>query len=147
MAAHRAIAHCRPASSTSSRHGFQLQSNFTWSRTTDVGGSGDPTFESSVSDPYNVGHDKGLSSLNVPLVWVTYGNYKAPTFEGRNFLMKNVLGGWQLSAIYTAESGEPFSINPGNGRNRSGFDVGQDLADRVPECPSRSVRATRPLVE
>jgi outer membrane receptor protein involved in Fe transport len=116
-------------------HGFQLQSNFTWSRTTDVGGSGDPTFESSVSDPYDVGHDKGLSSLNVPLVWVTYGNYKAPTFEGRNFFMKNVLGGWQLSAIYTAESGEPFSINPGNGRNRSGFDVGQDLADRVPGVP------------
>jgi outer membrane receptor protein involved in Fe transport len=113
-------------------HGFQLQSNFTWSRTTDVGGSGDPTFESSVSDPYDVGHDRGLSSLNVPHVWVTYGNYKAPAFEGHNIFIKNVLGGWELSAIFTAESGEPFSINPGNGRNRSGFDVGQDLADRVP---------------
>ena len=116
-------------------HSFQLQSNFTWSKTTDVGGSGDPTFESSVSDPYDVGHDKGLSSLNVPLVWVTYGNYLLPSFKGNNFLMKNVLGGWQFSAIYTAESGEPFSINPGNGRNRSGFDVGQDLADRVPGQP------------
>jgi len=31
--------------------GLQFQSNFTWSRTTDVGGSGDPSFESSVSDP------------------------------------------------------------------------------------------------
>jgi len=116
-------------------HGLQLQSNLTWSRTTDVGGSGDPTFESSVTDPYNVGHDKGLSSLNVPIVWVTYGIYKGPSFEGRNFFMKNVLGGWEVSAIYTAESGEPFSINPGNGRNRSGFDVGQDLVDRVPGVP------------
>jgi len=113
-------------------HNFQLQSNFTWSRTTDVGGSGDPTFESSVTDPYNVGHDKGISSLNVPLVWTTYGIYKLPALATSNFLMKNVLGGWELSAIYTAESGEPFSINPGNGRNRSGFDVGQDLVDVVP---------------
>jgi len=120
-------------------HGFQLQSNFTWSRTTDVGGSGDPDFESSVSDPYFVGHDKGLSSLNVPHVWVTYGNYKAPLFHGSNAFVKNVLGGWELSAIYTAESGEPFSINPGNGRNRSGFDEGQDLADVVPGVP-RNVR-------
>jgi hypothetical protein len=111
---------------------FQLQSNFTWSRTTDVGGSGDPTFESSVSDPYDVGHDKGLSSLNVPFVSVTYGIYKLPTFEGRGFFMKNILGGWEVSAIYTAESGEGFSINGGQGRNRSGFDVNQDLADRVP---------------
>ncbi len=113
-------------------HGLQLTSNFTWSRTTDVGGSGDPTFESSVSDPYDVGHDKGLSSLNVPIVWVTAGIYKLPTFERRSFFEKNILGGWEVSAIYTAETGEPFSINPGNGRNRSGFDEGQDLADRVP---------------
>jgi hypothetical protein len=118
-------------------HGFQIQSNFTWSRTTDVGGSGDPDFESSVSDPTNVGHDKGLSSLNVPLVSVTYGRYKAPTFEGRNFFLKNIVGGWELSAIYTAESGEPFGINGGDGNNRSGFQVGQDRADRVPGVPLR----------
>jgi outer membrane receptor protein involved in Fe transport len=116
-------------------HGFQLQSNFTWSRTTDVGGSGDPDFESSVSDPLDVGHDKGPSSLNVPIVWVTYGRYKTPTFAGHNFLMKNVLGGWEVSAIYTTESGEPFTINGGDGNNRSGFDVGQDRADRVPGVP------------
>ncbi len=120
-------------------HGFQLNSNFTWSRTTDVGGSGDPTFESSVSDPYDVGWDKGLSSLNVPLVWVTSGIYQLPTIRGNSFLAKNVLGGWEVSAIYTAESGEPFSVNPGNGRNNSGFDVGQDLADSVPGV-SRKVR-------
>jgi outer membrane receptor protein involved in Fe transport len=120
-------------------HGLQLQSNYTWSRTTDVGGSGDPTFESSVTDPYNVGHDKGISSLNVPNVWVTSGIYRLPAFASSNFLTRNLLGGWELSAIYTAESGEPFSINPGNGRNRSGFDVGQDLVDNVPGV-SRAVR-------
>ena len=49
--------------------------------------------------------------------------------------MKSVLGGWELSAIYTAESGEPFTINGGMGNNRSGFDVGQDRADRVQGVP------------
>ncbi len=116
-------------------HGFQFQSNFTWSRTTDVGGSGDPDFESSVSDPLNVGHDKGTSSLNVPIVWVNYGLYKGPTFQGRNVLMKNLLGGWEFSAIVTKESGEPFTINGGNGNNNSGFDEGQDRADRVAGQP------------
>ena len=113
-------------------HSFQLQSNFTWSRTTDVGGSGDPDFESSVSDPFDIGHDKGLSSLNVPIVWVTYGLYHAPTFENSNRLIKNILGGWEVSAINTAESGEPFTINGGNGNNNSGYNEGQDRADVVP---------------
>jgi hypothetical protein len=113
-------------------HSFQLQSNFTWSRTTDVGGSGDPDFESSVSDPFDIGHDKGLSSLNVPIVWVTYGLYHAPTFQNSNRLIKNILGGWELSAINTAESGEPFTINGGNGNNNSGYNEGQDRADVVP---------------
>ena len=112
--------------------GFQIQSNFTWSKTLDVGGSGDPDFESSVSDPLNIKHDFGNSSLNVPLVSVTYGRYRGPSFTGHNFLVKNVLGGWELSAIYTMESGEPFGVNGGQGRNRSGFDIGQDRADRVP---------------
>ncbi|MEO8737036.1 MAG: hypothetical protein ABI380_10900, partial [Edaphobacter sp.] len=116
-------------------HGFQFQSNFTWSKTQDVGGSGDPDFESSVSDPTNIRHDLGPSSLNVPFVSVSYGRYKGPTFKGRNFFMKNVLGGWEVSAIYTIESGEPFGINGGGGRNRSGFDEGQDRADRVLGAP------------
>jgi hypothetical protein len=112
-------------------HGFEFQSNFTWSKTTDVGGSGDPDFESSVSDPYSIQHDKGPSSLNVPFVWVSYGLYHAPTFDHSNFMVKNFLGGWALSAIFTAESGEPFTINGGNGNNNSGYDEGQDRADRV----------------
>ena len=116
-------------------HGFQFQTNFTWSRTTDVGGSGDPDFESSVSDPFSIRHDKGLSSLNVPIIWVTYGLYHAPTFEHSNPFVKNVLGGWELSAIFTAESGEPFTVNGGNGNNNSGFNEGQDRADQVPGQP------------
>ena len=116
-------------------HNYQIQSNFTWSRTTDVGGSGDPDFESSVSDPYSIRHDKGPSSLNVPLVWVTYGLYHGPTFEGKNLLMKKILGGWAVSAIFTAESGEPFTINGGNGNNNSGYDEGQDRGDRVAGQP------------
>ena len=88
-------------------YGFQVQSNFTWSRTTDVGGSGDPQFESSVSDPLDIHHDYGLSSLNYPLVSVTNFIYQAPKFTGFNPLIRNTLGGWELSGLFTAQSGSP----------------------------------------
>ncbi len=110
-------------------HGLQVQSNFTLSRTTDVGGSGDPSFESSVSDPFDIGHDKGDSSLNYPIVWVTNGIYEAPELRGHNAIVKNLLGGWELSALYTLQSGPPFTVNGGNGNNNSGFSIGQDRAD------------------
>lgn len=113
-------------------HGIQVQSNFTWSRTTDVGGSGDPQFESSVSDPLDLHHDYGLSSLNYPLISVTNFIYEAPKFEGHNVLVKNTLGGWEVSGLFTAQSGSPFTINGGQGNNNSGFLVGQDRADVVP---------------
>jgi len=110
-------------------HGLQFQSNFTWSRTTDVGGSGDPSWESSVSDPSDIGHDKGLSSLNYPIVWVSNFLYQTPSLQRPNRFVKNTLGGWQLSGLWTLQSGPPFSISGGNGNNNSGFLVGQDRAD------------------
>ncbi|HTD96889.1 MAG TPA: carboxypeptidase regulatory-like domain-containing protein [Edaphobacter sp.] len=110
-------------------HGFQIQSNFTWSHAFDVGGSGDPSFESSVSDPHNIGHDRGPSSLNYPVVSVTNFTYQAPKFESFNPIIRNVIGGWSLSGLVTLQSGPPFTINGGNGNNNSGFLVYQDRAD------------------
>ncbi len=109
--------------------GLQFQSNFTWSRTFDVGGSGDPQFESSVSDPYDVHHDYGPSSLNYPVVSVSNFLYQVPEFEHHGILLRNTVGGWQVSGIVTAQSGPPFTINGGNGNNNSGFDINQDRAD------------------
>ena len=110
-------------------HGLQIQSNFTWSHAFDVGGSGDPSFESSVSDPHNIGHDRGPSSLNYPVVSVTNFTYQAPKFESFNPIIRNVIGGWSLSGLVTLQSGPPFTINGGNGNNNSGFLVYQDRAD------------------
>jgi len=112
-------------------HGFQVQSNFTWSKAMDVGGSGDPTFESSVSDPYNIHEDHGPSSLNYPFIWVSNLIYHAPKLANQNAIVRNVVGGWEISGLYSAQSGPPFTMNGGNGNNNSFFDVGQDRADVV----------------
>ena len=63
--------------------------------------------------------------------------------KNRNLLMKKILGGWEVSAIFTAESGEPFTINGGNGNNNSGYDEGQDRADLVPGQPFKIRKGAR----
>lgn len=111
-----------------SKH-IQFQSNLTWSHAFDVGGSGDPSFESSVSDPHSIGHDHGPSSLNYPIVSVSNFIVEAPKFERFNPVLRGVIGGWALSGLVTLQSGPPFTVNGGNGNNNSGFLVYQDRAD------------------
>ena len=85
-------------------HGLQFQANITWSRDFDVGGSGDPSFESSISDPYSIRHDYGPSSLNYPVVF--HGNfiYSFPELRGHGALLRKTLGGWEISGLYTGQS-------------------------------------------
>jgi Carboxypeptidase regulatory-like domain/TonB dependent receptor len=116
-------------------HGLKFHTNFTWSHTTDVGGSGDPSYESSVSDPYSIRHDYGPSSLNYPFVWVSDFLYQFPQLRGSSLIARSILNGWIVSGLYTAESGPPFTMNGGQGNNNSGFDIGQDRADVVPNQP------------
>jgi hypothetical protein len=116
-------------------HGLQFQANITWSRDFDVGGSGDPSFESSISDPYSIRHDYGPSSLNYPVVF--HGNfiYSFPQVRGHGALLRDTLGGWEFSGLYTGQSGPPFTVNGGNGNNNSAFNEYQDRADEVPGQP------------
>ena len=112
--------------------GLQFQANITWSRDLDVGGSGDPSFESSVSDPYDIGHDYGPSSLNYPIVFHSNFIYALPKLQGHDAFLRNAVGGWEISGIYTGQSGPPFTVNGGNGNNNSAFNENQDRADIVP---------------
>ena len=82
-----------------------------------------------MSDPFNVRHDYGPSSLNYPVISVSNFLYQTPELRSRNLLLREALGNWQVSGIVTAQSGPPFTVNGGNGNNNSGFLVNQDRAD------------------
>ena len=51
---------------------------------------------------------------------------------GSNGLVRQVAGGWEISGIWTMQSGYPFSIVGGDGNNNSGALQGGDRADYVP---------------
>lgn len=116
-------------------HNFQAQSSFTWSRNIDIASTGNASFTSSIADPYNLSFNRGLSDLNFPLVSVTNAVYTTPSLKGQNGLVRNVLGEWEISGIYTMQSGRPFGIAGGNGNNNSGALVYSDRADYVPGVP------------
>ena len=113
-------------------HGLQLQSNFTWSKVIDIASTGNISFSGGLPDPFDIRHNRGISDLNVPLISVTNFVYTTPSLEGHGVLIKNTLGGWEISPIYTLQTGRPFGITGGaNGSNNSGALQGGDRADVV----------------
>lgn len=112
-------------------HGLQAGSSFTWSRTIDDSAFSSITFASNgqgVANPFNLRANRDEAAINIPLISVTNFVYTTPTF-GSNALVKNTLGGWEVSGIVTLQSGIPFSISWANGGNNSYSQVKLDRAD------------------
>lgn len=104
-------------------HGLQFQSNFTWSKVLDEASIGSVT----VSNPYDLRWNYGISYINIPFSWVSNFIYTTPALRNSNPILRAVLGTWQVSTIYTAQSGQPFEVG---GSNNVG--EGSAHADRVP---------------
>lgn len=113
-------------------HGFQFTSNFTYSHCLDNGTLGDTAFTGSLGNPFDLSWSRGNCDTNFPLVWVTNWIWRAPKLSRLGPVGSNILGSWEFTGIWTAESGQPFSIGGGcNGSNNSGTLIGGDLADRT----------------
>ena len=100
--------------------GLYFLNSFTWSKAL---GDSEQALESfpgySVANPqnmHNLAEDKGPTSFDVTFVNVTSVVYELPFGRGRKFGGKwnpafdTILGGWELNAINTANSGNPINV-------------------------------------
>lgn len=108
--------------------GLQFQSSFTWAKTIDDTQSyatGDnvvsPAF---LANPYDARYDRGLSNLHLSKVWVFNVLYELPSPKIGNTILSNLVRGWTMSGIFTAQTGIPFTANIATNRSRSGVNGG-----------------------
>lgn len=117
--------------------GLQFRSNFTWSKVIDLSSTGNLAVQGGLPNPFDIRFNRGISDLNVPFVSTTYFIYTTPSPAGWRGFEKNLLGGWEISGIVNAYSGQPFGIcGCGDGSNGSGSDQYGDRADIVPGVPA-----------
>ena len=88
---------------------------YTFSKIIDVGCDGFFGSEGcSVQDPYHLRADRSVAGYNIPqLLSVSYV-YELPVGKGKllnisNPVTDSLLGGWNLSGIFSARSGQPFN--------------------------------------
>jgi hypothetical protein len=95
-------------------HGYSFQISYTFEKTIDListaPGAQKGAEYSVVVDAYNVNAQRALSSQNIPQQISANGLWELPTPFLQNGLAKNIVGGWQLSALSAWIKGIPTSI-------------------------------------
>ncbi len=105
------------------QNGFLLNASYTWSKTMD-----DATAEvfSTVLTPrrqqnsQNIAADYSRSALDRTNRLTVAAVYDLPYFKHSNYLMKNLVGNWEVSPIYTYESPEYATAISGVNSNLNG---------------------------
>jgi hypothetical protein len=105
-----------------------MRAAYTFSRTIDDGDSLNQTTANNavalVANPFDIAADKGLATFDVRHIATVNALYTLPFGHGQRYgndvsgWTSNLIGGWSVSSIITAQSGFPFtpqlSYNPSN---------------------------------
>jgi hypothetical protein len=105
------------------QHGLQMNASYTWSKTMD-----DATAEVFATvltprrpqDSQNVNADYSRSALDRTHRISLEALYDLPFYKNKGFLLKNLVGNWQISPIYTYESPEYATALSGINSNLNG---------------------------
>jgi hypothetical protein len=96
--------------------GLTLLNTFTWEHSLDNASASLEGNTPSPQDANNINADYAQSDYNLPIANSTSLVYELPFGHGKRFLSsanafaQTFAGGWQLSAINTAQSGTPFNL-------------------------------------
>ncbi|HVN03843.1 MAG TPA: carboxypeptidase regulatory-like domain-containing protein [Bryobacteraceae bacterium] len=106
---------------------FTILANYTFAKSIDTSSYNKQTGQT-VTDPFDRAFDRGLSDFNHKQVFNLSGLWDLPVkLSGR--AANALLGGWQLSGIVSAHSGQPFPLYSDVDNSYSG--VGTDRPDLI----------------
>jgi hypothetical protein len=89
-----------------------IDGNFTWSR--DLTNS-PADYSGFIQNIYNVNGDYGRASDDRNLILSIDGVYELPWYREQQGLVGHLVGGWELSGIYSAASGLPITVSASGG--------------------------------
>ncbi len=102
------------------RRGLEVRGSWTWSKAIDYGQSGGAIPRTNGQfDPFRLGYDKGLSSLNYPHKLVATGVWTPELREGRRGV-RRAANGWVVSGVLVERSGRPYTYEVFGGTRLSG---------------------------
>ena len=93
--------------------GLQFAANYRWSKSIDTLSSEGPGAVTNQTWPQDQSTERGPSDFDVRHYFTFSGLYDLPVFRTGNNWASRLIGGWQLSGIYTRHSGFPWTPKTG----------------------------------
>jgi hypothetical protein len=110
-------------------HGLTLQSNYTYSKATDLQSATQQNTAVGFTDSYNLALDHGPANFDVRHVFNLSFVWESPRVRRWGVIGTQALSNWQINGIGRYASGRPFGITSGVDTNVDG--VNNDRADLV----------------
>ena len=122
-------------------HGFQFGASYTLSKSMDSGSNQ----RDIIPNTYYAGNLWGPSEFDTRHIFIANFLYELPFFEHSNHLTGKLLGGWQISGIFQAQTGQPCSVGKSNDYAGVGLDgsmcgIGNYWVHERPNQLSRQLR-------
>jgi hypothetical protein len=89
-----------------------IDGNFTWAK--DLTNS-PADYSGFIQNIYNINADYGRATVDRKLVMTIDGVFELPWYRDQRGLKGRLLGGWEISAIYAANSGLPLTVSASGG--------------------------------
>lgn len=123
-------------------NGLALLTHYTWSKEMDTGGIGSGIAfadSTAIQNIYNIADERSLSTQDVPHRFVFTTTYELPIGRGKMLAsdlpraLNALVGGWQINAVYTRQSGTPLTVSANN-RFIADFGLGRMRASILPNA-------------
>lgn len=103
--------------------GFQIQSSYTYSHSTDYGQSSQTfTASNNVLNPFDLGAELGRSNFDIHHRFVFGAVWTPDVYKGESKIFQYLVNGYTLSPLVSVSSGAPFTpLLQGNAPNPTGF--------------------------
>ena len=109
---------------------LQLQAAYTYSKAVDPSQTTFGGDNANTDNPYNLNADRGPAYWDATHIGLLNFVYDLPIFRRTgNRFEKSVLGGWQLSGIWTIQSGFPLRVTLGGPQGSNGLPQSQNFPD------------------
>lgn len=94
---------------TKRKGAIRMTASYTWSKVLADADSNTDTVDAG-ENPYNRSANYGPASFDRRQILATTASYRIPFFSRSHNLLGNILGGWEISSVFRAQTGAPLTI-------------------------------------
>jgi hypothetical protein len=113
----------------SSWHGITAQENLTFSKALGLGAYNQSTSSQTADDSFNLKQQYGRQSFDQKLIFNTFIVYESPWYKDQRGIIGRLAGGWTLSPVVVAGTGQPLGCTTNNSGQNFGGEDGSNFTD------------------